>query len=245
MAQKQFQLVLQAARMITPRVRELTLVREDRSPLDYTPGQFITLFVEADGQRLRRSYSIASIPGSEPNEVRIAATFVDGGRATARLFAMEPGERLEAMGPFGRLVLREDPPGRYLLVATGTGVTPYRAMLPELERRIDLEGFRVELLLGVRAPEDLLYGEEFVGFANQCSGFTFRACYSREMPERAGEFEHSGYVQGLLPHMGLNPERDIVYLCGNPTMIDEATALLTESGFSMPNVRREKYVSSN
>ena len=245
MAQKQFQLVLQSARMITPRVRELTLVREDQSPLDYTPGQFITLFIEAEGQRLRRSYSIASIPGSEPNELRIAATYVDGGRATARLFAMEPGERIEAMGPFGRLVLREDPPGRYLLVATGTGVTPYRAMLPELERRIDLEDFSVELLLGVRGPEDLLYGEEFVAFAKQCRGFTFRACYSRAMPERASEFEHSGYVQGLLPNMGLNPERDIVYLCGNPTMIDEATAFLTESGFSMPNVRREKYVSSN
>ena len=245
MAQKQFQLVLQSARLITPRVRELAFVREDQDSLDYTPGQFITLFIDSDGERLRRSYSIASIPGSEPDEIRIAVTYVDGGRATARLFSMEPGERIQAMGPFGRLVLREDPPGRYLLVATGTGVSPYRAMLPELERRIDLEDFSVELLLGVRGPGDLLYGNEFAAFANQCSGFTFRACYSREMPERASEFEHSGYVQGLLLKMALNPERDIVYLCGNPTMIDEATAFLTECGFPMRNVRREKYVSSN
>lgn len=245
MAQKQFQLVLQSARMITPRVRELTFVREDRSPLDYTPGQFITLFIDSGEERLRRSYSIASIPGSEPDEIRIAATFVEGGRATARLFKIEPGERIQAMGPFGRLILREDPPGRYLLIATGTGVTPYRAMLPELERRMDLEGFHVELLLGVRGPEELLYGDEFTAFASQCNAFTFRACYSRDMPERASEFEHSGYVQGILPNLALNPERDIVYLCGNPTMIDEATAFLTESGFSMRNVRREKYVSSN
>lgn len=245
MAQKQFQLVLQSARMITPRVRELAFVREDQESLDYTPGQFITLFIDSDGERLRRSYSIASIPGSEPDEIRIAVTHVEGGRATARLFSMEPGERIQAMGPFGRLVLREDPPGRYLLVATGTGVSPYRAMLPELERRIDLEDFSVELLLGVRGPGDLLYGNEFVAFASQCSGFTFRACYSREMPELASEFEHSGYVQKLLLQMALNPERDIVYLCGNPEMIDEATAFLTESGFPMRNVRREKYVSSN
>lgn len=245
MAQKQFQLILQSARMVTPRVRELTFVREDQIPLDYTPGQFITLFIDSDGERLRRSYSIASIPGLEPDEIRIAATFVEGGRATARLFAMEPGEQIQAMGPFGRLVLREDPPGRYLLVATGTGVTPYRAMLPELERRIGREVYSVELLLGVRGPADLLYGDEFVAFANQRPGFTFQACYSREMPDQPSEFEHSGYVQRLLPEMGLNAERDIVYLCGNPVMIDEATALLTESGFPMRNVRREKYVSSN
>lgn len=231
--------------MVTPRVRELIFTREDGAPLDYTPGQFITLFVETDSERLRRSYSIASIPGSEPDEIRIAATYVEGGRATVRLFTMEPGERIQAMGPFGRLLLREDPPGRYLLVATGTGVTPYRAMLPELGRRIELEDFSVELLLGVRRPDDLLYGEEFTAFANQHSGFTFRACYSREMPELAGEFEHSGYVQELLPNMALNPERDIVYLCGNPVMIDEATAILTENGFPKRNVRREKYVSSN
>ncbi|HET8701327.1 MAG TPA: ferredoxin--NADP reductase [Nitrococcus sp.] len=245
MAQKQFQLILQSARMITPRVRELTFVREDQSPMDYTPGQFITLFIDFNGERLRRSYSIASIPGSEPDEIRIAVTYVEGGRATARLFNIEPGEHIQAMGPFGRLVLREDPPGRYLLVATGTGVSPYRAMLRELGRRIELEDFSVELLLGVRGPGDLLYGDEFVAFASQRTGFTFRACYSREMPQSAGEFEHSGYVQKLLPQMRLNPQRDIVYLCGNPDMIDEATSFLTESGFSMRNVRREKYVSSN
>lgn len=245
MAQKQFQLVLQSARMITPRVRELIFVREDQGSLDYTPGQFITLFVESNGERLRRSYSIASIPGTEPDEIRIAATYVEGGRATARLFGMEPGDSIQAMGPFGRLVLREDPPGRYLLVATGTGVSPYRAMLPELERRIGLEDFSVELLLGVRGPGDLLYGDEFVTFANQCTGFTFRACYSREMPQQSSKFEHSGYVQKLLTEMALNPERDIVYLCGNPVMIDEATGFLTENGFAMRNVRREKYVSSN
>src|SRR5699024_12188583 len=73
---------------------------------------YTTLF---RSERLRRSYSIASIAGSEPDAIRIAVTYVEGGRATARLFSMEPGECIEAIGPFGRLILRDDPPGRYLL----------------------------------------------------------------------------------------------------------------------------------
>lgn len=241
---QQFDLVLQSARMITPRVRELAFVRADGQPLDYQAGQFVTLQIPHPEKLLRRSYSIATIPG-ESDEIRVAVAHVEGGRATGILFGMEQGEKVRAAGPFGRFVLRDDPPARYVLLATGTGVTPYRAMLPELERRIDLEDFRVELMLGVRAPDELLYGEEFRGVAERHPNFRFHACYSRRMPERPGANEHQGYVQHHLDVLDLDPARDIVYLCGNPGMIDAAAQDLQARGFPIQNVRREKYVSSN
>jgi ferredoxin-NADP reductase len=244
MAQNAFSLVLRSARMVTPRVRELSFARADGAPFDYTPGQFITLHLDYEGQVLRRSYSVATVAGSG-EDIKIAVTHVDGGRATGLLFAMEPGDEVKAIGPYGRFVLRDDPPCRYLLVATGTGVSPYRAMLPELERRVDLEDFQVELLLGVRNRNELLYGEDFAAFAERHPGVTFHACYSRELPGDARVHEHKGYVQDHLQELDLDPERDIVYLCGNPDMIDVAAARLKEAGFPIGNVRREKYVSSN
>jgi NAD(P)H-flavin reductase len=48
-------------------------------------------------------------------------------------------------------------------------------------------------------------------------------------------------VQGALADMTLEPEHDIVYLCGNPNMVDQAIELLTEKGYSPLAVRREKY----
>ncbi len=247
MAIKKFELKLQSARMVTPRVRELTFARSDGEPLDYIPGQFVTLHMEHEGKMLRRSYSIASIPEAEVEDgsISVAVTHVEGGRATGRLFAMEPGDTVEAVGPFGRFILRDDAPCRYLLVATGTGVTPYRAMLPELERRVDLEDFQVELFLGVRKPEELLYGEDFQSVAEKHQGFNFHACYSRELPGQPGPYEHKGYVQDLLDTVEPDPKRDVVYLCGNPEMIDVAAGKLKEAGFPVGNIRREKYVSSN
>jgi ferredoxin-NADP reductase len=173
MAIRKFQLVLQSARMVTPRVRELTFVRKDGEDIDYIPGQFVTLHMPHEGDVLRRSYSIASVPDQADGTVSVAVTHVDGGRATKRLFAMEPGETVDAVGPFGRFILRDEAPCRYLLIGTGTGITPYRAMLPELERRIDLEDFEVELFLGVRMREELLYGDDFTAVAEKHAGLQF------------------------------------------------------------------------
>jgi ferredoxin-NADP reductase len=245
MAIRKFQLVLQSARMVTPRVRELTFVRGDGEDIDYIPGQFVTLHMPHEGDVLRRSYSIASIPDQSDGAISVAVTHVDGGRATKRLFAMEPGESVDAVGPFGRFILRDEAPCRYLLIGTGTGITPYRAMLPELERRIDLEDFEVELFLGVRMREELLYGDDFTAVAEKHAGFNFHACYSRVMPDSPAPWEHQGYVQDFIDNAKPDPERDIVYLCGNPEMIDLAAARLKEEGFPVQNIRREKYISSN
>jgi NAD(P)H-flavin reductase len=93
MALKKFNLVLQSTRIATPRVRELTFVREDGESVDYLPGQFITLHLPHEEMVLRRSYSLAT-PPDHNDSLSIAVTHVDSGRATGRLFAMEPGEQV-------------------------------------------------------------------------------------------------------------------------------------------------------
>ena len=245
MAVKKFELVLQTARMITPRVRELAFVRKDGEALPFEPGQFVSLMLPAEDKILRRSYSIATVPESGDDTTRLAISHVEGGRATSRLFAMEPGDAVDAIGPAGRFVLKDDGHCRYVLLATGTGVTPYRAFLPELRRRLQDPKISVDLYLGVRNPAELLYGEEFFAMASEFSNFRFFPCYSRTMPETTGPSDRKGYVQEHLEEMQLDPGHDVVYLCGNPGMIDAAAEFCAKQGFPIANVRREKYVSSN
>lgn len=245
MSVKKFDLVLQSARMITPRVRELAFTRADNEPLPFEPGQFISLMIESPEKVLRRSYSIATLPESDDDLIRVAVSHVEGGRATSKLFAMEQGDTVPAIGPAGRFVLRDDGHCRYVLLATGTGVTPYRAFLPELRRRLKDPKISVDLFLGVRNPEELLYGEDFAAMSKEFDNFRFFACYSRLMPESAGSHDLKGYVQEHLDELVLNPSHDVVYLCGNPGMIDAAAKHCEEKGFPIANVRREKYVSSN
>ncbi|HEX6927979.1 MAG TPA: FAD-binding oxidoreductase, partial [Gammaproteobacteria bacterium] len=233
------------ARMVTPRVRELAFRRKDGAPLEFEPGQFVSLMIDTPEKLLRRSYSIATVPGSGDEQLRIAVAHVEGGRATRLLFEMQQGDELPAIGPAGRFVLRDDGHCRYVLLATGTGVTPYRAFLPELRRRLQDPGVSVDLVLGVRKPDELLYGDEFRAMDEAFENFRFFSCYSRAMPETCGPLDRSGYVQELLDELRLDPAHDVVYLCGNPGMIDAAAAYCETAGFPIGNVRREKYVSSN
>lgn len=239
---KPFNLVLESVRDLAPGVKHFAFAREDGERLEFMPGQFVQMFFPSGDDKVRRSYSMASVPGRD-DTVDMAVSAVVDGFATERFWAMRPGDTVEAMGPFGRLVLRDEPPARLLLVATGTGVTPYRAMLPEIAARLESGWPVIHLLFGVRTREDLLYGDEFVAFADAHPGFRFTAHYSRARPDDAAPWERVGYVQHAFAELEPDPERDIVYLCGNPNMIDEATAWLMERGFPSQRIRREKYIS--
>ena len=253
MAVQQFSLNLVSRRMIAPQVGHYVFQRNDGQPLPFIPGQFIQVHFEyADGTATRRSYSLATIPDPVDGPgslVEIAVSYVPGGAATALFEGLEPGGTVQASGPFGRFCLMPgDDNRRYLLIATGTGVTPYRSMLPLLEKAIAERGIEVVLLFGARTPTELLYGDEFRAFAERHPGFRFVPCFSRELPAPGSAHAHAdvrhGYVQQFLAEFAPDAQGDIAYLCGNPNMVDACFEALKEAGLPVPRIRREKYVSS-
>jgi len=239
--------------MLAPTVAHLSFARDDGQPLDFIPGQFLQVhFAYADGTATKRSYSLATIHDhalGAGDAVEIAVSYVAGGAATALFEGMEEGDRIEASGPFGRFCLMPaDANARYLLIGTGTGITPYRAMLPLLARAMAERGVEVVLLQGARSTTELLYGDEFRAFADAHPGFRYVPCLSRELPEAGSPHAHAdvrhGYVQQFLAGFAPDPARDIAYLCGNPDMVDACFEALKEYGLPVPQIRREKYVSS-
>ena len=93
-------------------------------------------------------------------------SYVEGGAATKLLGELAHGGTVDASGPYGRFCLQDaDAHPRYLLLATGTGVTPYRAMLPQLAELLAGGDREVVLLYGARNEAELLYDEEFAAFA--------------------------------------------------------------------------------
>ena len=249
MAIVQFPLRMLARRMLAPSVGHYTFARADGQPLDFVPGQFIQVhFHYADGGATKRSYSLATIRDhaqASDGQVEIAVSYVAGGAATALFENLSEGSEVQASGPFGRFCLQPgDSNRRYLLIATGTGVTPYRAMLPQLRKLIDERGIEVVLLFGARTPAELLYGDEFRAFADAHARFRFVPCFSRQLPDDPHPDVRHGYVQQHLAEFAPDAATDIAYLCGNPDMVDACAELLKAAGLPMPQIRREKYVSS-
>lgn len=240
-----FDITLTDRQQPTANLLLLRFARSDGQPLLHQPGQFIQLhLVDADGQPQRRSYSLSArsdrpLPG---NQFEFALSPVPAGLAAGVLSALPLGARLAASGPSGRFVLpASDSNRRYLLLATGTGVSPFRGMLPQLIPLLE-QGRQVVLLHGARRQAELPYAGEFIELAAQQPGFTYRPCISRQWPLDMPGAE-KGHVQDQLPSLQPDPANDIAYLCGNPGMVDAGFAALRAAGFGMPRIRREKYLN--
>jgi ferredoxin-NADP reductase len=244
-AQFPFQLV--DSYMLAPDVRHLCFQRTDGTALGFIPGQFLQIHFEANGAPTKRSYSIANAPTGSAHAAdvfEIAVSYVKGGAATALLSGLEHGQSINASGPYGRFCLQDaDANARYVLIGTGTGITPYRAMLPQLAKLIAAKPLQVALIQGARTQEELLYGDEFQAFAEQYPQFQYWPCTSRQDPSRYPRGVR-GHVQAAFAAVELNPASDIAYLCGNPNMVDESFNQMKELGFPVPMIRREKYISS-
>lgn len=214
-------------------------------PFDFTAGQFVQFMIEKNGELQKRSYSIANSPESfrKGGHLEIAISLVQGGLASELFSEAQPGLHLPMGGPFGILTAPQEHSGQLVLAGTGTGLAPYRSMLPTLTSMAQPD-LPITVIMGVRHRNDLIYEQDFRQAATQHEHFNYQACLSRETDIDSSLNEFKGYVQQRFNALNLNPDNDLVYLCGNPDMIDDAAKELLESGFPVRQVKREKYVYS-
>ena len=223
----------------------LGLVFRVDSPPEFEAGQFVSLLFDHNGESLKRSYSIASAPDQLANEglLEIAIGLVSNGAASECFSQAKAGDTFQMTGPFGVLTLPKELPDRLILVGTGTGVAPYRSMLPQLEA-LSKQGKRIHILMGARQRADLFYQQDFKALASVSTEVYFESCLSREADVHTNSGEHKGYVQDRLSTLSPTPGQDLVYLCGNPGMIDDNVKYLSEIGFGPRQIKREKYTFS-
>ncbi|WP_415881499.1 FAD-binding oxidoreductase [Neptuniibacter sp. QD34_54] len=236
------ELSLVEKRYLTPRSIELTYKGED--PIRYIPGQFFSIEFAYQGQKKARSYSVANgdLPSVDNRLLTFVITLVPDGAASEYFRAAELGSTVAVNGPFGNLILPKASPKRFVFIATGAGVTPFRSMLPELRSRIsENPELEVVVIQGVRNRDELLYADEFSELTQLSAHAKFFTCFSREESEVLSANEKSGYVSDLYVDLNANPDQDIVYLCGHPDMIDQAVSYFDLQGFKPANLKREKY----
>lgn len=215
-------------------------------PSVYVPGQFVNLGLDRGGARIKRSYSLASAAG-EPSELYL--TEVAGGGLTPELFRLHSGDRVwmddRALGFF---TLDHVPPARHLwLLATGTGLGPFIAMLrsPTIWERSE----RVVLVHGVRRIDHLGYAPELARLlAARAGQFVYVPVVSRDVAPPGGlegrvpTLIESGALERLAG-LALEPEATHVLLCGNPAMIADVQALLERRGMHKHRPRKPGHIS--
>jgi ferredoxin-NADP reductase len=154
------------------------------------------------------------------------------------LCSLDEGATITFQGPFGDFILR--PPLRdTVLIATGTGIAPFRSMLHWLLAESDRhQGREFWLLFGARRYQDIYYREEFEQLAAQHDNFHFLPTLSRADDHWKGL---RGYVQ---QHLGeiVGMRNDMhAYICGLDKMVKANRELLKTLGWDRTAIRYEKY----
>lgn len=205
-------------------VRNLTdstfVIRMERNNLQFQTGQFVVL--KNQNSSAKREYSVYS--GEKDDYLEVLVREINGGIVSGRLKRLKSGTEIEVEGPFG--FFKFDPEkfesGKFLFVATGTGISPFHSFIrtyPEMD---------YQLVHGVRLTEEAYehadYKEEKV-----------KLCISGE---EDGDF--NGRVTDYLFTQKIEKDTNC-FLCGNSEMIYEVFDILTGKGIPVSNIYSEVY----
>lgn len=184
--------------------------------LQYRAGQYIE-FMLKDGKR--RSYSMANAPHIDA-QITLHVRHMPGGLFTDQVFSsMKERDILRFEGPQGSFFLREDSEKPIILLASGTGFAPIKALMEHLT---DLKSSRpVTLYWGGRRPQDLYMDALCQEWAANLANFSYVPVVSDAQPEDQWT-GRSGFVHQavMADHADLSGYQ--VYACGAPVVVDSA-----------------------
>jgi ferredoxin-NADP reductase len=218
---------------IAPGVRHFVFEAPQLERLDFVPGQFVSLSDSVAARDITRAYSIAS-PPANGNRFELCLNRVDDGAFSPHLFDLAAGDVVNMQPPLGTFTLRQ-PLRDSLLVATGTGIAPYRSMLKAV---LQPDSPAFTLLFGVRHESHLLYRQEFEVMAQQHPQFRFWTTLTQPGPDWGGR---TGRVQAHLSEAIAGRSDIDIYLCGLQPMVDDVRQILKGMGFDRKQIRYEKY----
>lgn len=183
-------------------------------------GQYVELILK-DGKR--RSYSMAN-PPHDAAALELHIRHLPGGLFTDHVFGagatqMKEREILRIEGPLGSFFLREDSDLPIVMLASGTGFAPIKAIIEHMVH----QGIKrsTTLYWGGRRPADLYMHELAQNWAATIPNFSYVPVVSDALPEDAWT-GRTGFVHKAVMEDFPSLAGHQVYACGAPIVVDSA-----------------------
>lgn len=184
--------------------------------LNYRAGQYIE-FMLKDGKR--RSYSLANAPHSE-QPLTLHVRHMAGGLFTDQVFStLKERDIVRFEGPFGSFFLREDSDKPMILLASGTGFAPIKALVEQMIAHGSQRP--THLYWGGRRPQDLYMQTICEEWQRELPLLNYIPVISDALPEDQWQ-GRTGFVHQavIADHADLSGFQ--VYACGAPIVIESA-----------------------
>lgn len=203
----------------TPDTASLVLARPGGVPLPgFTAGEHITVHTtpEENGDTVPRSYSLSGAPGGDSYRITVRA---EGEVSRHLTQEVRPGDTVEIEAPGGRFRLPPFPDLPVVLIAGGTGITPFVSYLETmLEQNPEAE---IHLFYSSRDGSNHIFGQRLRALAEKMPGLRLTTFFTRPREEDRTDhdYDHTGRITADVVPRDLLARRARFYLCGpNPLM---------------------------
>ncbi|MHB8274679.1 MAG: ferredoxin reductase family protein [Dermatophilaceae bacterium] len=229
-------LVVAEVRAESERVTTVVMTGRDLHRLPVQAGQFLHWrFLDGPGSTRAHPYSLSAAP--DGRTLRITAAHL--GQGSARLARLRPGTRVAFEGPYGRLHQGVRTRRKVLLMASGIGITPMRALLEALDQRPG----DVTLVYRVRCDADRIFVGELTALAaaRQARFFVVTGIRATDRPSWLPQ--HAAYLGDVEALRQLVPDvaDHDVFICGAPGWMDAAEQAVIGAGVPGEHVHIERF----
>lgn len=223
------------------------LTEADGSPLEFQPGQFLSVDVTIDGERFRRAYSLAN-PCLPDAPRHITVKRIEGGRVSNHLNdTVAEGAELQVLGPSGSFTVepRSVNQRHLVMIAGGSGITPIMSIL-ETVLRVE-NGSRVTLIYGNRGWEDVIFRDRLQSLCDEV-GDRLTVDHVLQDPPRWWTGERGllsrDILESRMKALGLEDDgMQRYFICGPTPMMEAAHDALAAVGVDPTRIAEERFTS--
>jgi ring-1,2-phenylacetyl-CoA epoxidase subunit PaaE len=217
--------------------------------LNYKPGQFLTLILPIEGEKVRRSYSLCTASGIDPYPAVTVKRVVDGKVSNFLADKIKPGDTIEVMQPMGTFTTEINPQNKrtVVLIGAGSGITPLMGIAKAI--LFGEPSSRVFLIYGNRDENSIIFNKKISEYTTRFSDrFSVEHILSQPSSNwfgHQGRLNQSWVIKLLEDFPSFDFTKAEYFVCGPEGMMEEALKALQILKVPKEKVRRESFVSSS
>lgn len=205
----------------------LKIVAEKPTTISYQPGQAVDISISKQNwEQELRAFTFTSLPDDEYIEFTIK-TYPSHNGVTAQLLLLNKGDELLIHDVFGDITYK----GEGIFIAGGAGVTPFIAILKQLEKENSIGNNK--LIFANKTKADIILKDKF----HQLLGGNFISILS---DENITNYEY-GFISADLIKKHTNEDSQYFYLCGPEPMMRAVEKHLSSLGISERFIVKEAF----
>ncbi len=210
----------------------------------YKSGQFLTLLLTINGEKLRRSYSLSSSPYSD-EDWAVSVKKIQGGKMSTYIVdKVKVGDIIETMAPMG--IFTYEPVASntndVVLIGAGSGITPLYSII---NSALNIEkNSKVYLIFANRNENSVMLKAGLEKLKSNYEGrFNYVNVYSQPIQPSSGSgrLDKAKVIQLLENFKTINFSKANFFVCGPQGMMDEAFEALEKFRIPQTNIRKENF----